>query len=556
MCSYNRLNDTYACSNSKTINGILKTELGFQGSVVSDWGATHAGVATALAGLDVNMPGPILAGDSTQDSFWGYNLTEMIQNGSVPLSRLDDMVIRALMPYYFLNQDSASYPTIDIDTAQINGGMTGAFLPSYQHPFNLGNLSDAYRDVRANNSQLIHEIGAASAVLLKNINQTLPLRNPTRIAVFGNDAADLTGGPYDPANVIGIQATGGGSGAGRFTNLITPLNAIKQRAPNALVQYISDNTIVTGSNPSGGQLSTIFPEPDVCLVFLKTYATEGLDRPSLLCDWDSSDVVSSVTSSGFCGNTVVVTHSAGPNTMPWADNANVNAIIAAHYPGEQAGNAIVDVLFGDVNPSARLPYTIARQSSDYNAPIVNFTDSDDPNIWQSNFTEGLLIDYRHFDSSNIDPLYEFGFGLSYTNFSLSNVIVAPTSAAAGISAYSPALGSAIPPPGGNPALYDVLATVTFTVQNTGSVAGATVPQLYLGFPPSNIPTAPKVLRGFERTTLLDPGQSTTLTFQLRRKDLSSWDIGAQDWKLPGGAFQVMLGWSSRNLPETHSLSLR
>lgn len=136
--------------------------------------------------------------------------------------------------------------------------------------------------------------------------------------------------------------------------------------------------------------------PDVCLVFLKSWATEGEDRETLHFDWDGDKVVESIAAK--CPNTVVITHSNGVNVMPWANHPNVTAILAAHLPGEEAGNSIVDVLWGDVNPSGRLPYTIAKKESDYSfAPITNSTalvNTHDPTAWQANFTEEVLIDYR------------------------------------------------------------------------------------------------------------------------------------------------------------------
>ncbi|EED14872.1 beta-glucosidase, putative [Talaromyces stipitatus ATCC 10500] len=557
MCSYNRINGTYACQNSKTLNGILKEELGFQGYVVSDWGGTHSGLDSALAGLDMDMPGAIEWGsDSGNNSYFGNNITMMIQNGSLAESRLDDMVKRILTPYYFFDQEN--YPTIDLDTAQLSKELYGSDIPSFSHPFNLGNSTDINRDVRGNHKDLIREIGSASAVLLKNTNNTLPLpKDIKRISVFGNDAADVSGGPYDPSNTNGVLSMGGGSGAGRLTHLVAPLEAIKQNNPQALIQYVTDNALLT-QQPSE-TLYTVYPAADACLVFLKSFATEGADRLSFLADDNSTAVVDLVTGSGTCPNTVVILHSAGANLMPWADNENVTAIIAAHLPGEQAGNAIVDVLFGQVNPSGKLPYTIAYNESDYNAPVVNFTnvDNNDPNLWQSNFTEGLLIDYRHFDYNNITPRYEFGFGLSYTNFSISDLQIRSASNG-NVSPTPQALNGTIPPPGGNPDLYTVLASVQVTVSNTGDMPGRAVPQIYLGFPDStntSSPTPVKVLRGFDRTKILQTSQSVTMSFDLRRMDVSSWDTGRQEWVIPAGEFMVLAGWSSRDLPLRGELQL-
>lgn len=119
----------------------------------------------------------------------------------------------------------------------------------------------------------------------------------------------------------------------------------------------------------------------------------------------------------FCGNTVVVTHSGGVNTVPWANNTKIGAILAAHYPGQESGNSIADILWGDVAPSGRLPYTVPRDAGDAGPPVVNLTGPvDDPLAWQADFEEGQLIDYRHYDAEGIEPLYEFGFGLTYTTF--------------------------------------------------------------------------------------------------------------------------------------------
>lgn len=145
------------------------------------------------------------------------------------------------------------------------------------------------------------------------------------------------------------------------------------------------------------QSDIVFPTPpEVCLVFLKTWATEGSDRPSLLVDWNGTAVVETVAAS--CANTIVVTHSGGLNVLPFADHPNVTAILAAHYGGEQVGNSIVDVLWGDVNPSGKLPYTVAKGEGDYGfADITNSSallETTNATAWQSNFEERLLVDYR------------------------------------------------------------------------------------------------------------------------------------------------------------------
>ncbi|TFK45798.1 beta-glucosidase [Heliocybe sulcata] len=538
MCSYNRLNESYACQNSYTLNGLLKTEFGFQGYVMSDWGATLSGVPAIEAGLDMNMPGGIPFSSATP-SYFGQNITIAVQNGTLAEERVDDMVRRVLTPYFYLNQDQ-DFPTIDPSSS----GMNTLFPQSaWVYQFDLNGTSS--RDVRANHAALIRELGAAGTVLLKNTNGALPLKNPKYIGVFGNDAGDLTnslyffldgfGGQYE----YGTQPVGGGSGTGRSTYVVTPLDAIKARAKKdgALVQYILNNTMASTD------LSYLYPptqELDVCLVFLKTWATENYDRSSLHVDWDGDALVEAVAAN--CTNTVVVTHSGGLNVLPFASHPNVTAILAAHYPGQESGNSIVDVLYGDVNPSGRLPYTIAHNDSDYTIPILNLTNPG-PNDWQLNFTESLLIDYRQFDYANKSVLYEFGYGLSYTNFSLAGITVQDV-AGGNLSALPPAQVVA---PGGNPALFESVLKVTTQVQNTGSVAGAAVPQLYVGMP-STVPsgTPPKQLRGFNKVPLT-PGETKTVTFALTRRDISYWDVEAQQWRIPEGTFTLSLGFSSRDI---------
>lgn len=184
MCSYNRVNGSYGCQNSKILNGLLKTELGFQGYVMSDWQATHAGVAAINAGLDMDMPGNI--GGSLNISFFGANVTRAVNNGTLDEARLDDMVKRIMTPYYYLQQ--STYPPIDGEEPTLNN-----IYPPYQYHFAFG-ASNV--DVRDDHASLIRTLGAAGTVLLKNTNETLPLKSPKTLGVFGNDASDLIDGAY------------------------------------------------------------------------------------------------------------------------------------------------------------------------------------------------------------------------------------------------------------------------------------------------------------------------------------------------------------------------
>ena len=208
-----------------------------------------------------------------------------------------------------------------------------------------------------------------------------------------------------------------------------------------------------------------------------------------------------------------------------------------------------------LNPSGKLPYTIAETQEDYDfADITNSTalaTTTNPNAWQSDFSEGLLIDYRHFDYTNSSVLYEFGFGLSYSTFSISSLGVTNVYGGSNISSTPPPAQTI---PGGSPTLWDVLYRATITVSNTGGVAGATVPQLYLSLPQitGEDPTPLKVLRGFEKVSL-QPGQSTTVNFDLMRRDLSYWSTTDQEWLIPAGNIGVLVGLSSRDIKATSSI---
>lgn len=547
MCSYNRINGSQACQNSKVQNGLLKEELGFQGYIQSDWGGTHSGLASVESGLDMDMPGGLGAYGEVADghSYFGGNLTLAVNNGTLNVSRLDDMVLRILTPYFFLGQDEG-YPTVDPSTADLN---TFWPRPTWLQEWNL--TGQTSRDVRANHAALIRKQAASSVVLLKNEGSALPLKAPKSIAVFGNSAGDDTQGFYNQIDFeYGSLSVGGGSGTGRLTYLISPLDAIKTRASkdNALVQQWLNNTLIATSDVTDLWVTT----PDVCLVFLKTWAEEGADRESLDVDWEGNDVVESVAS--FCNNTIVVTQSSGINVLPFADNDNVTAILAAHYIGQEAGNSIVDVLYGDVNPSGKLPYTIAYNSSDYNAPPTTGINTTGMEDWQSWFTERLEIDYRYFDAHNISVLYEFGFGLSYTTFEIGSTL---TVKAVKEDCTISALPEDLPiQPGGNPALWGNLFTVTASISNTGSAAGEAVPQLYLTFPGSTPAGTPlRQLRGFEKLNLA-PGQTRDVTFDLQRRDISYWDVVSQQWRIPKGDFIVKVGLSSRDLQAAAILTAR
>lgn len=224
----------------------------------------------------------------------------------------------------------------------------------------------------------------------------------------------------------------------------------------------------------------------------------------------------------------------------WIDNPNVTAVIYAGLPGQETGRSIVSVLYGDINPSGRLPYTIAKNESDYGS-LLNSTISTDyfPSL---NFSEGLFIDYRAFDKEGVEPQFEFGYGLSYTTFAYSDLSTTRVADDNNTAEYPDANVAIVQ--GGHPELWDTLAVVKCTVENSGEVAGAEVAQLYVTIPVEGTPV--RQLRGFQRVGPLSPGEARLVVFEVSRRDLSVWDVVAQQWKLTKGEYDIFVGASSRD----------
>ncbi|KAL2758087.1 glycoside hydrolase family 3 protein [Sodiomyces alcalophilus JCM 7366] len=539
MCSYQRINNSYGCQNSKTMNGLLKDELGFQGWVVSDWDAQHAGVAAALAGMDVAMPEP--------HDYWGDTLVEAVRNGSVPEDRVTDMATRVIASWYHLSQDKDFPPP-------------GIGMPM--------DVQEPHRIVDARNSSsrgVLREGAVEGHVLVKNSNGALPLREPRLLSVFGYSATSaramnfIGGGFADPLafgaypvdweeveagftmkenyqdwSSIGLGGTliaGGGSGAPSSSTLVSPFEAIKAQADE-------DGTALLWDFKRGDP--GVHPASDACLVFGNAWASESYDRPTLYDDY-TDGLVLHVASR--CNNTIVVLHNAGPRLVDqWIEHRNVTAVIFAHLPGQDSGNALVSILYGRENPSGKLPYTVARNESDYAHMAGPDVLSDDDRVYenfpQSNFSEGVYVDYRHFDRDGIEPRFAFGFGLSYTNFVFDNLTV-QTSHNESMAPYP----TGPLREGGPRDLWTVLARVSAEVRNIGEVEGYEVAQLYVGIPGGPV----RQLRGFDKP-FVEAGDSATVEFELTRRDLSVWDVGAQKWHLRNGTYGVWVGSSSRDLP--------
>nr|RBQ92251.1 hypothetical protein FVER53263_11749 [Fusarium verticillioides] len=500
MCSYNRINGSHGCQNSYTQNGLLKTELGFQGFVITDAGALHSGVSSANAGADVTTP---------FNELWGGNLTEAIANGTMKESRLDDMVTRIVASWFKYAE----------------------FEPGTGMPIDVSKPHKVVSSISRDSRKTILQGAVEGIVLVKNENNTLPLKKPKMLSLFGYDAdvprinnregmyskwdfgfqsVNVTDGEMLGLTIgvgqvpggahRGTLVTGGGSASITPAYIDSPYSAFQQRA-------MRDGTFLYWDFESRDPVYANAGS-DACIVFINEFSTEGSDRSTLVDPW-SDELVKNVASK--CPNTIVSIHNAGVRLVDqWIDHPNVTAVLFAHLPGQDAGKSLVEIIYGDQSPSGRLPYTVAKNESDYGELLMPVKADNASNYYTSaNFTEGVYIDYRRFDALNITPRYEFGFGLSYTTFRFSALHLELTSAGAN--------ASVLPPPGqvaegGQTSLWDTIATVSVDVRNTGAVSASAVPQLYLG-----IPEAPaRQLRGFDKI-LLKPRQVKKVTFSLTRR---------------------------------------
>ncbi|OTA87828.1 glycoside hydrolase family 3 protein [Hypoxylon sp. CO27-5] len=507
MCSYNKINGTWACENPYVLDTLLKKELGFQGYIMTDWNAQHSTAESATSGLDMTMPGSDFNGGSI---FWGSKLSHAVSSGQVPQSRLDDMVRRILASFYLLGQDSG-YPAINL-RANVQGT-------------HKTNIRATARD---------------GIVLLKNEDNILPLKKPSKLGLVGSAAVVNPQGMNsctDQGCNTGALGMGWGSGTASYAYFSAPADAIKTRAQSDGTQISlssSDSTSSVGSAVNGADAAIVFITSDSGEGYITVENNVG-DRNNLDPWHNGNELVKAVTAANK--NVIVVVHSVGPVILETIlAQPNVKAIVWAGLPSQENGNALVDILYGDTSPSGKLPYTIAKSANDYGTGVVRGNDD---------FKEGLFVDYRRFDQQGIEPRYEFGYGLSYTNFTYSSIFVdgRPTS--------GPATGDIIS--GGRADLWETVLRVTVTITNTGTVKGAEVAQLYVSYPESAA-TPPKQLRGFDKL-VLEPGASDNAAFDIKRRDLSIWDTAKQNWVVPPGTFNISVGASSRDIRQAGTLEV-
>jgi len=428
MCSYQQINNSYGCQNSKLMNGVLKGELGFQGFVMADWQAQHTGAASAVAGLDMTMPGDTVFNSGA--SYWGSNLTLAVLNGTVPEYRLDDMAMRIMAAYFKVGRTVEDQPDINFSswTRDTYGYVHAAVEENWEQ-------LNYQVDVRGDHATHIRESGAKGTVLLKNKDGALPLKEPKFLAVIGEDAGPNSQGPNGCADrgcADGTLAMGWGSGTSEFPYLITPDNALQRQAlkddtryESILNNYAWEKTEALVSQP--GAIPIVFVNAGSGEGYIDVDGNRG-DRKNMTLWKNGDELIKNVSS--INPHTIVVMHTVGPvDVSGWYDSPNITAILWAGVPGQESGNSITDILYGRESPG-RSPFTWGPSEESYGTEVL-YKPNNGGGAPQQDFSEGVFIDYRHFDKVAPNkgdkgaPIYEFGFGLSWTTFEYSNLVVKP-----------------------------------------------------------------------------------------------------------------------------------
>jgi beta-glucosidase len=462
MCAYVKTNGSYSCENPYLLTTLLRKQLDFAGWVMSDWGATHSTVASANAGLDQEMP---------DAKYYGASLQAAIANGQVSRTTLDEHVRRILVTLFRFGL---------FDKEQTGNWESDVRAPAH-----------AAFSLRA---------AEQGTVLLKNADGLLPLAGSESIAVIG-----VAGG-------VKPKASGGGSSGMIAPYVVTPVDGIRKRlAGHAQVAYADGSDMAKAAE--------IARSAKVAIVFANTDDSEGRDRPNLELPNDQDELVEAVAAAN--PNTIVVLNTGGPVLMPWI--AKVRSVVEAWYPGQEDGNAIAAILYGDVNPSGKLPLTFPRLAEE----IPTSTSAQWPGVnGSSTYSEKLEVGYRWYDAHQVQPLFPFGYGLSYTTFKLSALRVTPAKIS------------------GMDAKTNVQVSVQ--VKNTGKRAGAEVIQVYVEQPEKN-GEPPRQLRAFTKVAL-EEGQSKSVSLKLNQRSFSIYDPELHRWKMPDGDYKILVGTSSRDVP--------
>ena len=483
MCSYNAVNGDYACENRYLLTDVLKKDWNFQGFVVSDWGGAHSTEKASAAGLDHEEP---------MDDFLGDKLKQAVVAGKVSKAELDDHVHRIL-----------------------------------RSEFSSGIIDDPVKKSVVNVEEgfaVSRHIAEQSIVLLKNDQRILPL-DPAKlhsIAVIGPNAntSMISGGGS-------AQVDPPGRGATQWKEHVwfpsSPLEAIGKKAPGATVEFDS------GADPAAA--AALAKKSDVAIVFVYQWTSEDMDLPNLSLPENQDAMIEQVAAAN--PRTIVVLETGTAVTMPWLNQAR--GVLEAWYAGSKGADAVANVLFGEVNPSAKLPMTFPRSEADLpHSQLVTpppkehgrRSDREAKPTFDVHYDEGLKVGYKWYDAENKPVLFPFGFGLSYTTFRYSGLRVSTGSE----------------------------TTVSFTVKNTGDRAGEEIAEVYAALP-AGAEEPPKRLVGWDKVHL-NAGESKEVSVPVKTLYLSIYDEASDSWKLVPGTYTFMVGGSSQDLPLVEKVNLK
>lgn len=460
MCAYNKINGTYAAENKQALTDILRDEWGFDGFVVSDWGAANDRVADLEAGMELEMP----ASGGLNDR----KIVEAVQNDKLDeriLNRACERLLSVVFKYEENRNFNAKY---DLEAEHHKAGM----------------------------------MAAECMVMLKN-DHILPLDKSKQIAFIGKYA-----------NKPRYQ--GGGSSHINAYKVESALDAVKGIAGIHYAQGFDDDT--DDINPIMMEEAVrMAKKVDIAVLFVglpDLYEAEGYDRKHMKLPPNQNQLIEAVCK--VQSNVVVVLHNGSPIEMPWIDK--VKGVLESYLAGQAVGVAQADILFGTINPSGKLAESFPLRLED-NPSYLNFCLQDN----KVQYTEGVFVGYRYYDSRKMEVLFPFGHGLSYTRFEYSNLIIDQVK------------------------VKDTdIFTVSVEVQNTGSMYGKEVVQLYITPAECSVARPVQELKGFEKIAL-EPGQRKTISFELNKRAFAYWDVKIHDWYAATGEYGIRIGSSSRDI---------
>ncbi|MFJ8414594.1 glycoside hydrolase family 3 C-terminal domain-containing protein [Bacillus paramycoides] len=465
MSAYNKINGEYASENNYLLHDILKDEWGFEGFVVSDWGAVNERAESLANGLELEMPSSFGIGEK--------KIVAAVNGGELSVEKLDQAVERLL----------------------------NIIFKAYDNQ-----LENAVYSKDAHH-QLAREVASESMVMLQNEDSILPLKKEGTVAVIGGFAKQP-------------RYQGGGSSHINPTKLESILEEIETVSGEKTNILFAQGYDLASDDIDGNMINEAkkaAERADTAVLFVglpDRYESEGFDRKHLQMPENHVQLIEAIAE--VQSNIVVVLSNGAPIEMPWI--GKVKGILEGYLGGQALGGAIADILFGDANPSGKLAETFPKVLSD-NPSYLNFPGEGD----KVEYKEGVFVGYRYYDTKNIEPLFPFGFGLSYTNFEYSNLSIDKKE------------------------IKDTdTVSVRVNVRNTGSTVGKEIVQLYIKDVESTMIRPEKELKGFEKVAL-QPGEEKTVSFTLNKRSFAYYNVELKDWHVETGEFEILVGKSSKEI---------